>query len=651
MSDVAVIAFGAVSAFGEGPAAVRAGTVGERAPVAIARDEELARAGLARPFVARASLGDAELREAEDRATALLGRALAACASDLDGVRPGWARERVGLVLGTSCGGMRAAESAYAAMACGRAVSDPEGATYFGPMARAARTLGLSFDPALLVLGACASSVLAIGLAARCLARGACDLVLAGGFDDVTVFVASGFEALHATTGRPPPRPFRMGRDGMSLGEGAAVLALVQSTPRALWYVAGFGASSDAVHLTAPDREGAGLARAALAALEEAGRPTIDLVSPHATATPFNDPAEARAIARALAGQDHVPVVHPFKAQIGHTLGAAGALELLACGDALARGILPGAAGEGALDSDARVRLLDVTIAGPVRAGLKLACAFGGANAALVITPEPRGPARAPRPVYVRAVVHAAAEPSLDALAASVGVPVERLSRTDGLVRLALAAVALLQARAGRLSGAGVVAGSALATVETNALFASRIRERGARAAAARVFPYTSPNAVAGECSIVFGLTGPSFAVGGGLHAGLEALAAAVLLVEGGDAERVVVVAVDQSGPATRALAGDAVVSGAVALLLAASPEDARARVGELHVRRGAAAAGPVAAAAGPVAAAAGPVAAAAGPVAAGHLALLPLLDHGFTGELVAASPPDAVAHVRIEPV
>jgi hypothetical protein len=207
------------------------------------------------------------------------------------------------------------------------------------------------------------------------------------------------------------------------------------------------------------------------------------------------------------------------------------------------------------------------------------------------------------------------------------------------LVRLALAAVALLQGRAGRLSGAGLVTGSALATVETNAVFAARIRERGARAAAARVFPYTSPNAAAGECSIVFGLTGPSFAVGGGLHAGLEALAAGVLLVEGGDAERLVVVAVDPSGPATRALAGDAVVSGAVALLLSASPEDARARVGELHLRRGVVAAGPVAAVA------------AARPVAAGHLALLPLLDDGFAGELVSASPSDAVAHVRIEPV
>jgi 3-oxoacyl-[acyl-carrier-protein] synthase-1/3-oxoacyl-[acyl-carrier-protein] synthase II len=525
---------------------------------------------------------------------------------------------------------MRAAEAAFAALAKGEGVADREAATYFGPMARAARVLGRELDPAILVLGACASSVLAIGLGVRCLARGACDVVLAGGFDDVTVFVASGFEVLRATTASPPPRPFRLGRDGMSLGEGAAVLALVRNEPNARLFVTGFGASSDATHLTAPDREGAGLARAAIAALEEAGMPEIDLVSPHATATPFNDPAEARAIARALSGQRVVPVVHAFKAQIGHTLGAAGALELLACGDAIVRGIHPASAGEGPLDPDAPARLLDRAASAPVRAGLKLACAFGGANAALVLAAGPGGPTRVPRPVYVRAATHVDTEPALDALATAARTTVDRLARADGLVRLAVAAVAQLEARCGTLAGAGVVVGSALATVETNALYAARIRERGARAAAPRVFPYTSPNAVAGECSMAFGLTGPSFSVGGGLHAGLEALAAATLLVEGGDADRVVVVAVDETGPTTRALAGDAVVSGAVALLLSASPTDAIARVGELHVRRGVPA---------------------SGPLAAGHLALLPLAAGGFVGDLTAASPPDALAVVRLEAV
>jgi 3-oxoacyl-[acyl-carrier-protein] synthase-1/3-oxoacyl-[acyl-carrier-protein] synthase II len=407
-------------------------------------------------------------------------------------------------------------------------------------------------------------------------------------------------------------------------------MALARSEPAARLFVTGFGASSDASHITAPDREGAGLARAAMAALVEAGGPEIELVSPHATATPYNDAAEARAIARALAGQPGTPVVHPFKAQIGHTLGAAGALELLACGDAIVRGVLPASAGEGELDPQAPARLLDRTTAGTVRTALKLASAFGGANAALVLAARPGAPSRAPRPVYVRAASFIPTEPPLEALAAALGTPVDRLARADRLVHWALAAVRQLEALTGPLAGAGIVVGSALATVETNALYAARIRERGALAAPPRVFPYTSPNAVAGECSIAFGLTGPSFSVGGGLYAGLEALAAATLLVEGGDADRVVVVAVDEGGPTTAALSGDAVVPGAVALLLSASPQDARARVGRLHVQRGVAA---------------------SGARGVGHQALLPLTDGGFVGDLAASSPPDGLAVVAIEAV
>jgi 3-oxoacyl-[acyl-carrier-protein] synthase-1/3-oxoacyl-[acyl-carrier-protein] synthase II len=629
VSDVAVVAFGAISALGEGPAAAPAGEPGSKARVGIARDAELASAGLARPFVARAPLPEGTA----DRASALLERALGACAAGLDDAWPAWRRARVGLVLGTSSGGMRAAEAAFATLARGDSVGDPEPATYFGPFARCARALGFRADPALQVLGACASSTIAIGLGARWLERGDCDLVLAGGFDDVTVFVAAGFEALRATTATPPPRPFRAGRDGMALGEGAAVLALV-STPvvtrermRARAYVTGFGASCDAVHLTAPDREGRALARASASALREAGSPRVDLVSPHATATPFNDPAEANAIAGVL--REHAPVVHPFKAQVGHTLGAAGALELLTCIDAIERGVLPASAGEGAMDVEPPVRLLDRTVAGSPAVGLKLSSAFGGANAALVVSASPGTP-RAARPVYVSAAVHVESEPELEELAALTGVALDRLARADGLVRLALAAVARCKATGVAMAGAGVVVGSALATLETNAIFARPIRERGGRAAEPRRFPYTSPNAVAGECSIVFGLTGPGFSVSGGMHAGLEALAAAAVLVGAGDADRMVVVAADEVGPTARAFAGDALAHGAVAMVVSSEPAGAIARVGRIELARG--------------------VTAPSG-ASAGHQALLPLVSKPAPQELVSASPPDASARVVLEPV
>jgi 3-oxoacyl-[acyl-carrier-protein] synthase-1/3-oxoacyl-[acyl-carrier-protein] synthase II len=513
-------------------------------------------------------------------------------------------------------------------------VEDAEAPTYHGPMAQAARAAGRVFEPAMLVLGACASSAIAIGLGARWLARGACDLVLAGGFDDVSVFVASGFESLRATTGSPPPRPFRVDRDGMALGEGAAVLALVRSADapsHARAFVTGFGAASDAVHLTAPDRQGAGLARACAAALEEAGRPAIDLVSAHATATPFNDPAEWRALVRALGEEGaRAAVVHPLKAQAGHTLGAAGALELLACVDAIERGVLPAAAGVGSIDPDAPARLLAEAAAGQPHTALKVAAAFGGANAALVVADRPASRARPMRPAFVHAAVHVDRELPPEELAPRAKTTVDRLARADGLVRLALAAVARLESERGSLAGAGIVVGSALATLETNALFAARVRERGARAAEPRRFPFTSPNAVAGECSIAFGLTGPSFTMGGGMHAALEALAAAALLVEGGDADRVVVVGVDEAGTATHALCGDALQSGAVAVLLSAEPAGALARVGRLQLRRGEPA---------------------GARLDAGHRALLPLVTSAAPWDLACASPPDAVARVTLEPL
>jgi 3-oxoacyl-[acyl-carrier-protein] synthase-1/3-oxoacyl-[acyl-carrier-protein] synthase II len=124
-----------------------------------------------------------------------------------------------------------------------------------------------------------------------------------------------------------------------------------------------------------------------------------------------------------------------------------------------------------------------------------------------------------------------------------------------------------------------VIAGQALGTLDTNAGYAARLRARGPTLVEPRVFPATSPNALVGECAIAFKLNGPSFSVGAGLDAGLEALAAGVDLCASGDADRVVIVAADDAGPAAQdliRLAGwshRAFARGAVALLLSADPE------------------------------------------------------------------------------
>ncbi|MBX3201009.1 MAG: 3-oxoacyl-ACP synthase [Labilithrix sp.] len=589
---IGVVARGLVSPFGEGDAALGPLVVGEPAASCVTRDQELVEAGFAKPFVARAACSSFEdaaatsfegavatsFDGAADRATVLLERALEGCACELDEALPGWRGLRVGAAIGTSSGGMRSFERLLDA-ASAPSVAGALAATYIGPLVHAARPT--AFEPVSLVLGACASSTLAIGVARAWLQEDRCDVALCGGFDAVSVFVAAGFESLRATAGARGPRPFREGRDGLALGEGAAVLALVREpearrSARVYGWIAGFGASCDATHLTAPEPGGGGLARAATAAIAEAGGLAIDLVSAHGTATVQNDKAEAAAIVATLGPDASRVPVHSLKGAIGHTLGAAGALESLAALRAIERGVAPASFGEGAA-VEAGLRVLDRAERVPARTALKLSSAFGGANAALVVSADP-GPRRAPRAddvVLSRAVAVTLADVDVARLAAQTGYGADRIARADELVRLAMAAIAALAAAGGAeaIRGSGVLVGHGLATVETNARFWSRIRASGVSRAEPRRFPYTTPNAAAGECAIAFGLTGPAFAVGGGPHGGVEALGVAADLVRAGVAERVVVVAADEVGEASRRIApaSAAEAGGAVALLVSAA--------------------------------------------------------------------------------
>ena len=588
MSGATILAVGAVSAFGAGDAAFAVGGPGERARVAIEHDDALARAGFLRPVAARVA---AVSPRAGERAAHLLRAALDQCVSRLGEVRPRWRECRVGLAIGTSSGGMSTAETFFARCARREPVTKllARGATYFAPLEAATSEIGLDFAPRVLVLGACASSTLALGLAWRWLELGRCEIVLAGGFDAISEFVASGFEALRATTATRP-RPFRVGRDGLALGEGAGVMALelasptsdgpLVASPGAFAYVVGFGASTDAVHITAPDKTGQGLARAATLALSDAAiaEASIGLVSAHATATPFNDPAEAKSMAIAL-GEATPKRVHPFKAQIGHTLGAAGILESLALLDGMRRGLAPATAGEGELDPECAVQLANVNTPLPCSASLKLSSAFGGANAALVFAPRidtatrPRG-----RAVFLHAFVTIKDAFDGRTLADRLGGRHPNLPRLDRLARLVLSAIHELSAVTGAaaMEGGGIIVGHALATLEQNELFDARRRERGPRAVEPRRFPATSPNAAAGECAIAFRLTGPSFAVGASLHGGLEALSVARDLIAAGDAETMLVAAADVAGMVSAELFAAAgampIPEGACVALLRALP-------------------------------------------------------------------------------
>ncbi len=520
--DAVALAWGAVTPLGEGDRALPRLEVGAPPEVAVADDAALRAWGLARSAVARV----AGHEPGAGRAEALLLAALDECVRGLGRTWPDWRGRRIGLVLGTSSGGMPAAEAALEALAGGGRPGDAilRRASYGAPFAAARRALGVEPARSAQVLAACASSTFALGVARLWLELDVCDVVFAGGYDALTRFVATGFAALGAVTATLP-RPFRLGRDGLALGEGAAVVALARAGDapdvRGGLCVGGFAASTDAAHLTAPDREGAGLEAALGRALEDAGlgAPDVGAFSAHGTATVLNDAAEARALERFWGAKAGAPRVHALKGSTGHMLGAAGVVEALAAARSLEAGVLPGSAGGGPIDPEAPAGVSDRAIALEASAALKSSLAFGGANAVLALRRRPsRRAARPPRATLEAPERGFASGPRpLGELAARLGVSPDRLARSDSLTHLVLDALASLAERVGReaLAGAGLVVGHDIATVATNEAFYRRVAERGPRAAEPRKFPFTSPNVCAGEAAIVFGLRGPSLSLGG----------------------------------------------------------------------------------------------------------------------------------------
>jgi 3-oxoacyl-[acyl-carrier-protein] synthase II len=520
--DAIALSWGALTPLGVGERALPRLEIGAAPDEAVADDGVLRAFGIGRPTAARVVGFDPGAARAE----ALLLAALGECMAGLDRAWPSWRGRRVGLVLGTSSGGMPAAEASIEALVRGERPADAllQRASYSAPFAAARRALGVEPARSTQVLAACASSTFALGVARLWLELGACDLVFAGGYDALTRFVAAGFTALGAVT-PTAPRPFRLGRDGLALGEGAAVVALVRASDAPVGAsglcIGGFAASTDAAHLTAPDREGAGLAGAFGRALEDAGLKASDVgaFSAHGTATPLNDASEARALARFFGPEARSLPTHALKGATGHLLGAAGVVEALTTARSLDEGVLPGSAGGGDIDPEARVNLFERATRLEARAALKSSLAFGGANAVLALRRRPsRLEARAARPAIVAAERGFASGPRpLAELAVRLGVSPDRLARSDALTHLVLEALASLAERVGReaFAGAGLVVGHDLGSVTTNEVFYRRIVERGPRAAEPRKFPFTSPNLCAGEAAIVFGLRGPSLAVGG----------------------------------------------------------------------------------------------------------------------------------------
>jgi len=238
---------------------------------------------------------------------------------------------------------------------------------------------------------ACSSSANAIGYGAARVERGA-PWALVGGVDALSRLTYAGFHSLKLLSSTAC-RPFGHGRTGLSLGEGAAFL-LLESEERArkrgariLGYVAGWGCTADAYHITAPHPEGLGAIAAMRAALEDAGLSPkdVDYVNAHGTATPANDRAESFALGTVFGGE--VPLTSSTKGATGHTLGAAGAIEAVYCVLALQAGFAPASIGLTEPDPELRVRHVPAGgVEGPLKVALSNSFGFGGNNTALVIT-------------------------------------------------------------------------------------------------------------------------------------------------------------------------------------------------------------------------------------------------------------------------
>ena len=335
---------------------------------------------------------------------------MAVVASDEALAQAGWNGDgpydplRVGCVVATGIGGIATVEQNHSTMlerGAGRV--SPLGIPMYMPNAGAAAVSmrhglrGQMYG----VVSACSGGAHALGSALRMIQYGDADAVVAGGSEaTLTEFGFACFNALQALSESGVSRPFDRRRDGFVMGEGAGLLVLEElEAARSrgatiLGELAGYGATADAHHLTAPEPTGTAAARAVSMALEDAGVDPegVSYINAHGTSTQLNDAAETNALKRALGEeQAHRIPISSTKSSIGHLLGAAGAVEAVATVQVLSTGLIPPTLGleepDPELDLDyvpGETRRLIPVNGGPP-AAVSNSFAFGGHNVSLVL--------------------------------------------------------------------------------------------------------------------------------------------------------------------------------------------------------------------------------------------------------------------------
>jgi len=383
-------AIGVVSALGDGASDTYANMMAATSPGMVRTDEYSPDAPC---WVGRVrsdlSALPRELRYLESRTNRLSLRALEQIEGPVRSALARFGSARVGVVMGTSTSGIANAERVVACHVASAAL--PTDYDY------RQQKLGSVGDflaahlecegPSFTLSTACSSSAHALAAARDLIARGVCDAVVAGGADSLARLTVRGFQALSAVSGGLA-NPLSRNRDGINIGEGAALFLV--SRDEADLELVGAGASSDAHHVSAPDPDGRGAVEAMQRALADAHLDAneIDYVNLHGTGTRLNDAIECLAVERVFGAN---VAVSSTKRLTGHTLGAAGAIELALCCLALAhRGDANAGTPPHCWDGERDPALPCLPLARSPNARQLRYClsnsfAFGGNNAALVV--------------------------------------------------------------------------------------------------------------------------------------------------------------------------------------------------------------------------------------------------------------------------
>lgn len=478
---------------------------------------------------------------------------------------------RVETIFGTTLGGMRH---------LGRGMRDQSNAefarTLTGTVNRDALAgTGLPLGGTT-ISAACASGVSSLSLGATALLLDEADLVVAVAYDPISEFAYAGFSCLRLVAGGPL-RPFTADREGMRVGEGCGVFVLERAdharrrgrTPIAR--ILGWGAASDAHHLTQPAPDGRGAARA----IESAVVARPDVIVAHATSTPANDAAEYGALSTVF-GEDlrRIPVT-AFKSRIGHTLAAAGSVELAVLIAAMERGVLPSTANarpdhEAFPDLDLVLEPRELQL----DRGLAVSLGFGGADAAISI--ESVG---ASKPTVAAPPVHETEEVVLtgvgvlmpdgttgsesgewsldDEKLAGLDDPraVRRLARFSRLVR-AVGRLAIEDAglEADQVRSAAAFVGSRFGAAQYTLDYYDELIREGLGAGNPLYFAESVPNIGSAQLSLGLGIEGFTLTSFGTRLSGLEAMHLARRHLASGQADRAIVIAAEEVHPMVRSI-------------------------------------------------------------------------------------------------